>query len=365
MDGLDDQAQATLASIIEQLYTSPVVQVKHSSRDLIILGLTQAMKDSSSSRPIIAKKLILRSGISLQAIRWLEEALLLILEQQKEQQLPPTIIEELEFCSLQDTVILSKVFQLCQVCQITKLTLTSFLSRARGRHNMVTETIRSGLMILDPKEQVPNIAEPEQEHLGYYDILTGDATGGALDRLRISNDTPSTASNQHSCIKYLEIRNYPIGVTGTQILSTLPVATANLHTLKLLDCDLRSDSANYLAALIRHSPHLQTLDCSHNRQFRSKLTREMTIKTIVRNGMQDNLSLLQLYLNGVDNDINRTKLDRHLDINRLMLAYSQEKKNRALYGIHPAIFGELLGRVSVKPAALYFFLQQNITTIFA
>lgn len=367
MDGLDDQAQATLASIIEQLYTNHVVQVKHSSRDLILLGLTEALK--TASRPILARKLVLRSGVSVTAIGWLQDALLETKGCHE--------ITELVVCSLQDTTALSKVFDLCQACQITKLTLASFLSRARGRHNMVAETIRSGLLLLrfeeDDDEEVAPAAATGQ--LGFYDVLSGQnaqtVTQERLDQLRISVKESSSNTN-YSCLTYLEVRNYPIGVAGTQVLSTAPVATAGLQTLKLLDCNLQSDSANYLAKLL--TPKLQILDLSHNRHFRSKLTREMTIKTIVRRGnLQDNLSLLQLLMKGVDKDINRSKLDRHLAINRLLLAFAESSSSQGsktgdqmvVYGIHPGIFCHLLGRVSVKPAAVYFFLQQTITTMFA
>jgi hypothetical protein len=353
MDGLDDQAQATLESIIDQLYTNDVVQVKHSSRDLILLGVTQALK--CPSRPVIARKLVLRSGISLTAIGWLQQALL---ESDNNNN-----IGELEVCSLQDTTSLSKVMELCQACHITKLTLNSFLSRARGRHNMVSETIRSGLLLMEEltdnvEQEVDAAGTVGYAVLGFYDVFD------QLDDETAPSNEVATAAANVSCLEYLELRNYPIGVNGTQIFADFPVCTAGLQTLKLLDCGLQSDCANYLAKIIRYSPKLQTFDLSHNRHFRSKLTREMTIKTIVRNGLQDNLSLLQLYLDGVDKDINRKPLDRHLDINRLLLAYV-ENRERMLYGIHPAIWCDLLGRVSVKPAALYFFLQQNITTIFA
>jgi hypothetical protein len=335
MDGLDDQAQTALASIVGQLYTHETVQVKHSSRDLIILGVTEALKNPSST--IKAKKLILRSGISLTAIGWLEQSLLKTYGDHK--------IKELEFCSLQDFGVLQKVFECCRNCGITKLTLRSFLSYQRKRHEMVSEAIRSGLITNHTNGKIDRFIFSEH-----------------LDQLRtLNNSSPINIS----CLEYLEIDNYPIGVIGTQILSTAPVCTVGLRVLKLLDCDIRSDSANYLAQIIRLSPKLQTLDLSYNQQFRSKLTREMTIKTIVERGLKDNLSLLYLRLNGVDNDIDISKLNKHLDINRLMVNYNTKREYRQLFGIHPAIWSDLLARVSVKPAALYFFLQQNITTIFS
>ena len=141
MDGLDDQAQATLQSIVEQLYTSETVQVKHSSRDLILLGVTQAIKEERQFlnggnenaedgpiRPIVARRLVLRSGISNQGLVWLQEALLYNREQQKERQDREVKqvhrIEALEVCSLQETGTLGKGFKLCRACNITQLTLT-------------------------------------------------------------------------------------------------------------------------------------------------------------------------------------------------------------------------------------------------
>jgi len=160
MDGLDDQAQATLHSILEQLYTSETVQVKHSSRDLILLGVTQAIKEegqflngnnatngedpaSTALRPIVARRLVLRSGISKQALGWLQEAILYNHEQQKQSQQQVHRIEALEVCSLQDTEMLTSVFKICRACNITQLTLNSYLSYSRGRHALVAQAIRA------------------------------------------------------------------------------------------------------------------------------------------------------------------------------------------------------------------------------
>merc|ERR1712157_390494 len=120
----------------------------------------------------------------------------------------------------------------------------------------------------------------------------------------------------------------------------------------------RSDSATDLAALIQGSPQLQILDLSHNRQFRSRLTREMTLKTIVKRGLRDNLSLFRLHLHGFDDDIDRSRLDQHLDINRLLVDFQTNKQDKRVFDLPPGLWCELLARVSVKPAALHFFLQQ-------
>ncbi|CAJ1947269.1 unnamed protein product [Cylindrotheca closterium] len=406
MDGLDDRAQATLSSIVEQLYTSETVQVKHKQID---------------QRPIVARRLVLRSGISIQGLVWLQEALLYNHEQQKRQDRKVKQlfrIEALEVCSLQDTTVLAKVFKLCRTCNITQLTLTSYLSYSRGRHALVAQTIRSGLLGIDleslPLEEGPNGSN--NNNLGFYDPMTGQhgETQQALDRtrtIRIGN-APSTTN-----LEYLELRQYPIGAEGTKIMAAFPVCTATpttssssssqlkignggLHTLKMIDCDLQSDCAKDMAKMIQYSTNLRVLDISDNRSLTgaSLVAMEMFLKTLVKHGMQDNLSLVQVDMDGVDpRKLNRKRLNRHLDINRLLWAYSTltepppplegtaesspstddvgplhpppiprvGEDTQSVYGLHPALFCQLLGRVSIKPAATYYFLQQNITTMFA
>mmetsp|Transcript_15400 Transcript_15400/g.37917 ORF Transcript_15400/g.37917 Transcript_15400/m.37917 type:complete len:455 (-) Transcript_15400:41-1405(-) len=454
MDGLDDQAQATLSSILEQLYTSETVQIKHSSRDLILLGVTQAIKEEGQflipnnhnnddnnnnnngttanaqqqpRRPIVARRLVLRSGISPQGLVWLQEALLYNHEQQTRQDRDEVKqvyrIEALEVCSLQDTTILAKVFKLCRTCNITQLTLNSYLSYSRGRHALVAQTIRSGLLGIDleslpVEEEVapPNNGNNNNNNLGFYDPLTGQhgETQQALDQTQrtVRVGKPPSSTN----LEYLEIRQYPIGAEGAEIMAAFPVCTATpmasscrqlkignggLHTLRMIDCGLQSDCAKDLAKMIQYSTNLRVLDISHNRKLTgaSLVTTEMFLKTLVKHGMQDNLSLVELDMDGVDpRKLNRKRLNRHLDINRLLWAYSTltepppalkvgsesssstamsppplhpppipkvADEAKSVYGLHPALFCQLLGRVSIKPAATYYFLQQNITTMFA
>lgn len=361
MEGLEDQAQAAIEGILEQMYTNDTVQVKHSSRNSVMLGVSQVLKNASgSSRPVVSKKLVLRGGISLEGMRWLEEGLLAQAQNNK--------IEELKFVCLQDVTTLQRAFQCCHKSGIRRLTLDSFLSYARNRHTVVAETIRSGLMVAndeygDYHESAMNGNDPPVS-LGFYDILngqSGNATHERIDRLGFSKNQETKESS--STLDYLKIVNYPIGVRGMEILAAPFVSTAGLMTLKLMDCDLRSDSANFIAEIIRSSPNLKVLDLSYNRQlFGNFVTREMTIKTLTQRGLKHNISLLHLHMRGVDEDVDRSKLDLQLEINRLIEKNANSAQN--LFSVHPAVWCHFLARVSEKPSALYFFLQQSISTWF-
>ncbi len=111
----------------------------------------------------------------------------------------------------------------------------------RQNRDLVSETIRSGLLV---------------------------------DPYQLDDDSATNASGAVVMLESLEIANYPIGAEGAQILAEAMSTNSALKTLKLIDCDLRSDSATYVAHIIRENQCLETLDLSYNRHYLgSQITR--------------------------------------------------------------------------------------------
>jgi hypothetical protein len=321
MDGLDDQAEAVVEGIIDQLYTNHTVQVKHSSRDSLMLRVTQALKENKHL--VVAKRLILRSGISMTGLRWLEDAL------------RGLEIEELDFMCLQTIETLERAMLCARRLGVQSLSLRTYGARLlRINRDLVARTIRSGL--LSPLSQ--------QEYGG----------GGG-------KSTNNTADIK---LESLSLSNYPIGSEGAQILEETVSQYSALKTLKIIDCDLGTDSANTIAKIIRANPTLERLDLSYNRHFPgSNITREMTIKTLVRRGLIHNMGLLELKMDQTQGSpIKRSKIDRQLDINRFRKSYLEHRRDPI--AVHPHLYSDLLARVSAKPSAVYFFLQESIPTMF-
>jgi len=316
MDGLEDRAEAALESVIEQLYTNCTVKIRHSSRDSVMLRISDALK-ASRERTIVAKKLVFRSGISVIGLRWLQEAL----------QAGRNNVEELEFHCLPDGETLYRAIRCCRQSGIMRLSLKHY--NDTFRRTLLPEIIRSGLM-------------SDQCH--YED-----------------DPLPETAVT----LEYLEIANYPIGTDGAKILVTPILSNPTLKTLKLIDCDLRSDSATYIAEIIRGSQCLETLDLSYNRHYlSSQITRELTLRTLTQRGLKHNLNLLELRMEQTRSvPMDRSKIDRQLDINRFRKDYLE--KRRDPMAIHPSMWCHLLARVSVKPSALHLFLQDSVATLFS
>jgi hypothetical protein len=314
MDGLDDQAETVVEGIIDQLYTNHTVQVKHSSRDSLMLRVTQALKENKHL--VVAKRLVIRSGISMTGLRWLEEAL------------HGLEIEELKFMCLNSIETLETAMLCARRLGVQSLSLTSFSARLlRMNRDLVACTIRSGLIV-----PIPGQAD-------------GDATNKKFESLSISS--------------------YPIGAEGTQILEEGISQYSSLKTLKIIDCDLRTDGATTIAKMIRDNPTLERLDVSYNRHFPgSSLTRDMTMKTLVRKGLIQNSTLLELRMDQSpgSSPIKRSKIDRQLDINRFHKSYLEHRRDPM--AVHPHLYSHLLARVSPKPSALYFFLQESAPTLF-
>jgi hypothetical protein len=190
MDGLEDQAESGVRGNLELLYAHETVEVKHSSRELVITRLCDALKNPL--RPLVVRKLTFRSGISIAGLRLLQEALLGMQCRQD------NAIQELEFVCLGDLITLQAAIMCCRNSGITRLSLKNYSARVpRQSRDRISETIRSALMTVDPlSDRVHDCAE---------DV---GAVGGGHNQAR------QTLVELES----LEIANFPIGADGVQIL---------------------------------------------------------------------------------------------------------------------------------------------------
>ena len=146
MDGLEDQAEAGVRANLSLLYTRENVQIKHSSRVSIIARLCDAL--ANPLRPLVVKKLALRSGISLEGIRLLQDTLLLVNSGKGH------VIDKLEFVCLQDTSTLQAAILCCRRCGVTRLSLKNYSTRVlRQSRDSISETIRSSLVMEDSMEE--------------------------------------------------------------------------------------------------------------------------------------------------------------------------------------------------------------------
>jgi hypothetical protein len=401
MDGLEDQAEAAIEGIIDQLYTNDKVEIKHSSRDSVMLRVADALSNhyhqrhtpphsSSGSdhddsdeqrRIIVAKKLVFRSGVSLQGLQRLQEALQQgVAATRNEEVRRPSIqesnktstinasssssIDELEFVCLATPETLQAAIQCCRASGIKRLSLKNYGARMLLQNrDLVSLTIRSALWGLD-----------DDRHLEENEY--NDAEDGVI------NDAGNLVM-----LESLEIVNYPIGADGAQLLAEALSTNQSLRTLKLIDCDLRSDSATPIARIIKENHYLEVLDLSYNRHYLgSPLTREMTLKTLLKRGLKHNLTLTELHMeqhpaqhhsasspsSSSSHQIHElqqprilhgTKLEveEQLDINRFRKAFVVQQRDPL--AIHPNMWCHLLGRVSAKPMALYLFLQDSVPTL--
>lgn len=402
MDGLEDQAEAAMEGIIDQLYTNEKVEIKHSSRDTVMLRVADALRNQyrchtpphigsgsdhngndEQRRIIVAKKLVFRSGVSSMGLQRLQEALQGVAtsaelaaaaatNMEGRRSIPETkrtrtrtinastssSIEELEFVCLPTIETLQGAIQCCRASGIKRLSLKNYGARMlRQNRDLVSLTIRSALWGPD-----------DGLHLEDDDNATEDGFNGVGDLVML---------------EYLEIVNYPIGADGAQLLAEALSTNQSLTTLKLIDCDLRSDSATPIAGILKENHHLEVLDLSYNRHYLgSPLTREMTLKTLLERGLKHNLTLMELHMEQHPpqrqswspssrsspgfHDLQQprflgTKLAEQLDINRFRKAFVVQQRDPL--AIHPNMWCHLLGRVSAKPMALYLFLQDSVPTL--
>lgn len=325
MDGLEDQAEASLQGVLEQLCTQETVEIKHSSRDTVVFRITEVLKNHhlrNPEEPIVAKSLVFRSGISVAGLHMLQQALRSY-----------DALEALEFVSLRSIQELKGALQCCHEASLRHLSLK--------RYNA---TVTSGARN-DRKEIVQTIQE--------YIFGEPNFDDGTPSVSRFPKGIPT--------LRILEIANYPLGSEGAQILTEAIAENTTLTNLRLIDCGLRSDSTNFVASMIRRNKSLVELDLSHNRHhLGSALTREMTVKTLVQRGLRYNLSLLELTMEGIA--FNRTKIDRQLGISRFRKAYIDTCNNpfSVPIGLWPSVFA----KVSDKPAALYFFVRESTVALF-
>lgn len=304
MDGLEDLAEAALSGLLQQLQIQSTVEIGHSSRDALLFRICEEIK----SMPIITKTLVFRGGISLNGLRMLHRAL-----QENES------INELQFVSLKSPEEVQGAIECCRVQpRIQSLSLRSYTTGRRADREGIAATICNAL-------------------------FWSKGTSG---------------------LQTLEIASYPIGARGAQILTEAVASDTHLTTLRLVDCDLRSDSASSIAYMIKVNKHLQDLDLSFNPHFLgSEITRELTFKTLIRRGLIFNTTLLDLRLEQYGCvPIKRASLDRQLRISKFRAAF--EKSGRSPFDLPIDLWTHILARVALKPSILYLFLQEGAIVLF-
>ena len=312
MDRLENQAEAEINGLAEQIFSSKVVQVNHSSRDTVVLSLVNSLKKNANK--VVAQKLIFRSGVSVDSLEQLRETLPLC---------PNTT--ELEFCCLPSIEALLGALHCAQTPFVKSLSLKSLAPwnrQNRGNQNVIADAIVSAVVLPD-------------------DIYDNNCNARVLTSL--------------------EIVNYPVGAQGAHILANAMKENTSLKVLRLQDCDLRSDCAAHIASMIRYNHSLEVLDLSYNRHYLgSPITREMTTKTLVKKGLRYNTTLLELQMHGETN-INRKQVDLHLSMNRLKKKYQSDKVDPL--SIPPSAWPLLLAKVSAKPNILHLFAQEGLVAM--
>jgi hypothetical protein len=312
MDRLENQAEAEINGLAEQIFSSKVVQVNHSSRDTVVLSLVDSLKKNAGN--VVAQKLTFRSGVSVASLEQLRETLPLC----------PNITE-MEFCCLPSTEALLGALQCAQTPFVKSLSLTSLAPwnrQNRGNQDVIADAIASKVLL----------------------------------------PTGNCDTNCNACVlTSLEIVNYPLGAEGAHILARAMQGNTSLKVLRLQDCDLRSDCAAHIANMIRYNHSLEVLDLSYNRHYLgSPITREMTMKTLVKKGLRYNTTLLELQMRGETN-INRRQLDLQLSMNRIKKKYQSDKVDPL--SIPPSVWPLLLAKVSAKPNILHLFTQEGLVAI--
>lgn len=255
MEGLEERAEAEAKMLIERLYTHEILEVKHSSRDRLMERITEALCSGSNNDKkctLATHTLVFRSGLSPASLRRLQTAL----------QQPHSPIAQVEFVCLRTEEEISMALGCCRQGKIVRLRLENY--RPAGRlsredRQSMAETLRNGIF--------------------------GAASNG--------DDNDDEGALPHAtCV---ELVGYPIGAVGARVLAEAVATNNTLDVLRLMDCDLRSDSMYYIAQMIRENTHLKELDLSYNRHYLgSPLTREMTIKTLVNKGLKFNFTLQEL-----------------------------------------------------------------------
>ena len=345
MDGLDDQAEASVEGLIQQLYSSDIVEIKHSSRDTAMVRITDALKDAQLKKndditalPIVTKSLVFRSGVSIAGLQMLQQAL----------NIENCPIEELEFVCIRSVQELLTAINCCRQggATIRRLSLKNYRPsnnrlRLLGQegYDAPSETIRDAVF--------GSLVQYEDED----EELDVDGSGQSLNFAPLES------------LHTLEIVNFPLGTSGAEILADSVAKNKTLTTLRLMDCDLRSDSANAIATMIKGNTSLRTLDLSYNRHYLgSEIRKEMTLKTLVQKGLRYNLSLMELIMYETrGSPLKRGKIDRQLAINRFRAtAYTEHDP----FSIPATMWPYILAKVSAKPSALHLFLQDSAFTLF-
>lgn len=345
MDGLEDQAEAESRHLIERLYTHETVEIKHSSRDSLMLRITDALlmmmgtpqssivmdsffatNGTSTEQPFATRTLVFRSGLSTTSLARLHRAL----------NQPQCPIQQLEFVCLRNENEIEMALQCARLehCRIDRLRLENYrpaVRPSREDREALALTIRNGVF---------------------------------GDTIIIDEQASSTADGPLPHVRCFELVGFPLGTVGARILAEPAARNTTLDILRIMDCDLRSDSTVFVAQMIRGNKHLRELDLSYNQHYlASPLTREMTIKTLVAKGLKHNLTLQDLGMRQPDGStIKRKKIDAQLAVNRFRKDFVDNKRDA--FEIPTSAWPHVIARVSVKPSALHGFLRESAVALF-
>jgi len=198
MDGLEDQAVAALAGILDQLHKNHTVEIFRSSRDSIMFQICEGLKTIKKMKKNTTgavQLLILKGGISLNGLFMLQQALL---ENES--------IEELFLMRLKSVLELQGAVECCRrQPRIRSLTLVSYEPPTSRRIGEGREVI--AITLRDSIFGVPQLYNNND------DKIQGIPT-----------------------LKELVIVRYPLGAEGAQILANVVAKNATITTLRLLDC---------------------------------------------------------------------------------------------------------------------------------
>lgn len=351
MQGLEDQAQRELQSLLERLHSptssssSDILEIKHSSRDRLVQGVLEALITDSAPRRRL-HTLVFRSGLSVTSLRRLQTAL-----NHHATTSPLSNVHTLVFVSLRTEE---------EVALALRAATCGASTAHGGNGNGGIQRVR----LANYRPDTARLSREDRESLAR--TLRRGISGDGDD----DDDDDAPPPHGVTCV---ELVGYPLGGVGVQTLAPAVITHRVLTVLRLMDCDLRTDAIHHVADMVRNARRLRTLDLSYNRYLivtASPLTREMFVKTLIRKGLKYNDSLHYLIMRSGnhDDDDDDDRCRCPAAVNRLLSAnrfcHDFQHHRRDAFAIPPGVWPHALARVTAKPSSLYRFLRQTSTALF-
>lgn len=321
---LEDTAEATMQDLQICLTKSfDHVEVRHSSRNTVMLRVCDALQDPNCR----VKSMTFRSGVSVGDLALLKDALLV-----------NRAVESLAFVCLKNIHEIRAAIGCCRTQpRIKRLSLSHYAPPTSRRTGEGRETIAG--------------------------VLCEEVFSGVVNGQRERQDIRGVPH-----LEYLELNSYPIGSQGIQILEKDLACNTNIISLRLTNCDLRSDCASSIATVIRKNNHLRILDLSNNRLFIGEgIKQEMTLNTLERRGLKLNMRLLRLDLPvepTFQSQRQLSKIESQLAANQLFSAYNDSQSIKDPFSIPKNIWPLVLARVSQKPPILNELLRESAVVLY-